>query len=187
MPARPLDGHIVLIGLSGSGKSTLGRLVAQKLRLPFVDLDRVAEEKLGMSIRQIFERKGEKFFRDAEAEAARDAVLSPGRSVIATGGGVVLRPENVRLLRENGFLVFLDRPVEAIVKDLVDDLSRPLVTGAEKLYEMERTRRPLYLDAAHRVLRNEAGLAETLDALVALLTPKAGFSLESGGKLEEEN
>ena len=169
--------HVVLIGLYGSGKSSLGRLAAQELDLPFVDLDLVVERELGMSIPQVFQRKGENFFRDVEAKVTKDAVLSPKRSVIATGGGVVLRRENVEILRENAFLVFLDRPADAIAKDLLDDSNssnnnnRPLVTGPEKIYQMERERRPLYLKAADAVLRNEAGLAEALDGLIGLLTP----------------
>jgi shikimate dehydrogenase len=124
-----------------------------------------------MSIPQIFQQRGEKFFRDVEAKVTREAVLSPKRSVIATGGGVVLRRENVRLLRENAFLVFLDRPEDAIARDLLGDDSRPLVTGPEKIYQMAQERRPLYLEAADAVLKNEGSLAETLDALAALLTP----------------
>jgi shikimate dehydrogenase len=169
-------GHIALIGLSGSGKSSLGRLAALAAGLPFVDLDLVVERELGMSIPRIFEGRGERFFRDAETNAMRDALLSPKRSLIATGGGIVLRPENLRLLRENAFLVFLDRPVDAIAKDLANDDSRPLVTGPEKLYRMERERRPLYLEAADAVLQNEADFSEVLDALVALLTPiRSGY------------
>jgi shikimate dehydrogenase len=138
-----------------------------------VDLDLVVERELGMSIPQVFQRKGENFFRDVEAKVTKGAVLSPKRSVIATGGGVVLRRENVEILRENAFLVFLDRPADAIAKDLLDDSNsnRPLVTGPEKIYQMERERRPLYLKAADAVLRNEAGLAEALDGLIGLLTP----------------
>jgi shikimate dehydrogenase len=169
--------HVVLIGLSGSGKSTLGRLLASETGMSFVDLDEAVELKLGMPVRRIFERYGESFFRDAEATAAREAASDHRPTVIASGGGVVLRPENARALRENGFVVFLDRPVELIAEDMKYGDDRPLLSGAEKLYEMERGRRRLYLDAAHAVLKNRAGLEEALRELLDMTRRTLGRSL----------
>jgi shikimate dehydrogenase len=104
-------------------------------------------------------------------------------SVVATGGGVVLRRGNIQVLRQNGFVVFLDRPPERIVKDVLYDKSRPLLTSPEKLREMERERRALYLDAAHATLRNDAGLEEGVGKLVELTAnvlseaPSRGYSV----------
>ncbi|GHV31122.1 hypothetical protein FACS1894167_13010 [Synergistales bacterium] len=161
--------HIVLIGLSGSGKTTLGRMLAEETGVPVADIDAELEREAGMPIREIFERSGEPFFRDMEARAIRAAVSSENPSVIATGGGAVLRSDNVEALKGNGFLVFLDRPVELIANDLVYDKSRPLIQGAEKVYEMERRRRALYLEAADYVLKNTGGLEEALAELESLL------------------
>jgi shikimate dehydrogenase len=171
--------HIALIGLAGSGKTTFGKLLAERLGMPFVDLDCEVERSMGMPVREIFELSGEKFFRDMESQAVRDAV---GRapSVIATGGGVVLRGENVSLLRESCFVVFLDRDPEDIARDLANDDSRPLFSSTEKIYEMARERRLLYLSSADAPLSNDAGEGEILDALTAMVRaefPPGGYAV----------
>jgi shikimate dehydrogenase len=165
--------HIVLIGLSGSGKTTLGELAAARLGMPFIDTDSVVEKKLGMPIWRVFELHGEKFFRDAESRVVLETIAAPEASVIATGGGAVLRGENVRALRDGGFVVFLDRPPEMIADCLPDDGKRPLLAGMEKLYEMERERRSLYIDAADRSLRNDRGPEEALSALLDMMEKAA--------------
>jgi shikimate dehydrogenase len=164
--------HIVLTGLPGSGKTSLGKLAAARLGVPFVDVDEKIEKRFMMPIRQIFEEhggNGEKFFRDAESAATREALTSKALSVIATGGGAVLRPENVSVMRDRGLVVFLDRPAERIAEDVPIDGSRPLFTGADKLYEMEQARRALYIDAADRTLPNCGGIEEALDGLLEII------------------
>ncbi|MDR3322230.1 MAG: shikimate dehydrogenase [Synergistaceae bacterium] len=161
--------HVVLIGLSGSGKSSLGKLLAERTDMPFVDLDLVVEQEAGMRIKRIFDLHGEPFFREMETRVLREATSASKPSVIATGGGAVLRAENVDALRKNGFVVFLDRPVHMIASDIPCDSDRPLVTGIEKIYEMESQRRELYLSAADRVLQNNAGIGEAVSALEDLL------------------
>jgi shikimate dehydrogenase len=172
--------HIVLIGLSGSGKSSLGRQAAQALRLPFVDLDERIEQEAGLCVRDIFAKCGEADFREREARAVRTAAAAPVPSVIATGGGVVLRPDNVRLLRETGFLIFLDRPVAHIARHVAYDGSRPLVSGVQDLETLAARRRPLYEAAAHVTLRNNAGCGEALAALLASVgaqNPPDGYAV----------
>jgi shikimate kinase len=162
------ERHIVLIGLSGSGKTTLGGLLAKKLDMPLADLDAIIEKRTHMPISKIFEERGEAFFRDMETAVTREVLEKPVASVVATGGGVILRPENVRVLRENGYLIFLDRPVGHIIGDLVYDGSRPLIKKADRLYEMERERRGVYLGAADATLLNAGGMAEALAGLVRI-------------------
>jgi shikimate dehydrogenase len=161
--------HVALIGLSGSGKSTLGALAAKELGVPFVDLDSVVERSMEMPIREIFERHGEDYFRDIEARTVREITSSPTALIIATGGGVVLRSENMEALRGNCLIVFLDRPVGQIVRDISYDDSRPLAASPEKLFAMERHRRPLYLKAAHTVLQNDEEPEDALSALLPLI------------------
>lgn len=131
--------NIVLVGMSRSGKSTLGRLLSDKLCRPLVDTDDVIIERTGMPITEIFATQGEARFRDLESEVVSD-VCRMGGVVIATGGGAVLRPENVDAMKENGTVVFLDRPLETILP--TDD--RPLANTTEKVRRLYEERLPIY-------------------------------------------
>jgi shikimate dehydrogenase len=184
---------VALIGLSGSGKSSLGRMAADALGMFFIDVDSEIERESGMPISRIFELHGEKFFRDTESRATAAAAVAAAATfvptavpaLIATGGGVVLRSENIAALRKSCFIVFLDRPAEQIAKSLPRDGSRPLLkdSGAEQIQEnlraMEQARRPLYLAAADAVLEIDSGIDEALEKLIALLN-ESNQSGESG-------
>lgn len=130
--------NIVLTGMPGSGKSTVGRILAREMGREFVDVDTEIIRLAKLPISEIFARRGEDCFRDLEAQAVAEVSRRTGL-VIATGGGAILREENVRRLRQNGRLYFLDRPVEDIVP--TDD--RPLSRDREALqkrYEERYTR-----------------------------------------------
>ena len=141
--------NIVLCGMPASGKSTVGRLLASRLGKEFVDTDELIVAEAGESIPAIFEREGEEGFRSREEAAVRKASGLKG-AVIATGGGVVLRPQNVRALKRSGAVVFLDRPLSAL--EPTDD--RPLSRSREALERLFAQRRPLYLGAADTVIEN---------------------------------
>ena len=147
--------NLVLIGMPGSGKSTLGRLAARLLSRPFLDADTIIAEKAGMSIPEIFEKEGEAGFRRRETEVLSELGKQSG-VVIATGGGAVLRQENVPLLRQNGWICRLRRPVEELPME-----GRPLSASLQRLKEMEVEREPYYATAADETLTN-AGEPETL-------------------------
>lgn len=117
---------VVLIGSRGSGKTTVGRLIAGRLGLTFVDTDALVVELAGMTIREIFESRGETAFYDLESAALRRALDVPN-TVIATGGGIVLREENRRLLRASGRpVVYLDASPELVLDRIRNDCDRPL-------------------------------------------------------------
>jgi shikimate dehydrogenase len=105
--------NIVLIGMPGSGKSTIGKALAEKLGRAFTDTDGIITERYGI-ISDIFAQKGEEYFRNIEALAVKETAKKNG-VVIATGGGAVLRQENVTALKQNGVIFFLNRPLEDIV------------------------------------------------------------------------
>ena len=134
---------IVLTGMPGSGKSTLGRLLADKLGRAFFDTDAEIVRRSGMTIPALFRSRGEPYFRDLESAVIRE-LSAQGGKLIATGGGAVLRPENVDALRRNGTLVFLDRPPEA----LLPTEDRPLADDKAKLRALYAARYPLYAAAA---------------------------------------
>lgn len=139
--------NIVLIGMPASGKSTVGRLLSERLGRKFVDTDDVIVEKYGMSIVDIFSKYGEAAFRDMETEAVRE-VSKNSSLVIATGGGAILRDENLTSLSQNGRLYFLDRPLEK----LVPTASRPLANDVEAIKRRYEERYPRYLAAADEII-----------------------------------
>lgn len=135
--------NVVLIGMPGCGKSTVGRQLAERIHRPFVDLDAVVREAVGMTPGEIIRTRGEAAFRDVETEVLRTVADRHGL-VIATGGGAILREENRRLMRRNGMIFWLDRPLKDLaVKGRPLSLSR----GVEALYA---EREPLYRALAHR-------------------------------------
>lgn len=140
--------NLVLIGMPGSGKSTLGRLAAELLDRLFLDADSFIVERAGMSIPEIFEKEGEAGFRKRETEALAELGKRSG-VVIATGGGAVLRSENLPLLRQNGWICRLRRPVEELPLE-----GRPLSASPQRLKEMEAEREPYYAAAADWELSN---------------------------------
>ncbi len=137
--------NLVLIGMPGAGKTTLGRVLAQKLDRKFVDIDEVIAYRAGKPITAIFAEQGEQAFRALETAAVRELSQVGGR-VIATGGGTILREENVLLLKQNGRLVFLDRPLER----LAPSPDRPLGDTAEKVARLYHNRYFRYAAAADR-------------------------------------
>lgn len=132
--------NIVLCGMPGSGKSTVGALLAKELGRPFIDTDSLIVEQTGTEISDIFANQGEKVFRDIEEKIIREKVLSISGAVIATGGGAILRENNVRALKQNGKLYFLDRPL----MDLMPTDDRPLASTAEAIKKRYEERYELY-------------------------------------------
>ena len=130
--------NVVLTGMPGSGKSTVGRLLSIE-GYEFVDTDAEIEKRCGCSIRELIAQRGETFFRDLESEVIREVSTHSGR-IISTGGGAVLRPENVRCLKRNGCLFFLD----ASLSRLGETADRPLSNTREKLERLYNDRLPIY-------------------------------------------
>lgn len=131
--------NIVLIGMPSAGKSTIGRAIAKKTGRPFIDLDEEIVKLAGCDIPTIFREKGERAFRDLESEVVFEAAKRHG-AVIATGGGAVLREENVKHLKQNGTLCFLDRPLEA----LTPTSDRPTASNRAAIETRYRERLPIY-------------------------------------------
>lgn len=156
--------NIALIGMPSCGKSTLGRMLAQELGRTFVDLDAEIEKDAGCTIPDIFAREGEDGFRARES-AVTARFAKENRLLISCGGGVVKRPQNVRALRQNGVLLFIDRPVET----LAVGGDRPLSSDADALRRMEAERRPLYEAAADCRICNDSTIEAALHAALEAL------------------
>lgn len=126
--------NIVLVGFMGTGKTTVGRLLARQLGWRFVDLDREIEAMCCMEVSRIFAKYGEPYFREQETAAIKSLTGHAGM-VVATGGGAVLRDENISALRQCGIIVMLSAQPDVIVKRLEQDprVIRPLLQGPDKL------------------------------------------------------
>ena len=140
--------NIVLVGMPGSGKSTVGKVLSRMTGKPFVDMDDEIVQRAGISIPEIFERDGEKAFRDMETDVAKDLGKEKNQ-IIATGGGAVLRPENIDALRQNALVILLTRPV-----DMLPTKGRPLSKDVDALKKMESERKPYYEAAADITINN---------------------------------
>lgn len=152
--------NIVLTGMPGSGKSTVGKLLGLD-GFSFLDTDEQIEKRCGSSIRSLIETKGEACFRDLESEVIRE-IASSGCRILSTGGGAILREENVRCLRRNGRLFFLN----AELSRLRATDSRPLSDTAEKLKLLYQERMPLYQKTADVVVPDMATPQEEADYII---------------------
>ena len=136
--------NVVLAGMPASGKSTVGRALANRLGREFFDLDEEIVKEAGCSISKIFEKVGESGFRDLESRVLRDCLAQKNGIVLATGGGAILRDENVDQLRRNGRIYFLDRPLSM----LLPTQDRPLGNSAEAIKKRYEERYDRYCSVA---------------------------------------
>lgn len=157
--------NIVLIGFRGTGKTTIGRKIAQRLGKEFIDADEYLEKKQGKTIKDIFAEGGENLFREIETKIISELCLLDDK-VIATGGGAILREENVRHLKKNGIIIFLDADVDTLYRrihhDALTQQKRPSLTNRGAYEEIEYLlayRRPLY-DRMGDFVLNTANLSQ---------------------------
>lgn len=151
---------VALVGMPGCGKSTIAQAVAKELGRACVDLDAEIEREAGKSIPEIFAQEGEAAFRAAETCAAKQ--FSRENAVLATGGGCVLRAENVQALRANSLVVWLKRAIDQLPRE-----GRPLSAG--NLYEMAQKRAPYYRAASDVQIENRGSVEEVAAAVAAAL------------------
>lgn len=154
--------NIVLVGMPGSGKSTIAKKLAQALNRQVIDTDNLIEETAKKSIPQIFEDSGEDYFRLLESEAAENAGKNLS-SVIATGGGIIKKQVNFNCLRQNGFVVLLNRPVDKLATK-----GRPLSTDLLRLKEMYNERYPKYKEISDAEVFVDGSVDETANKIIQL-------------------
>lgn len=158
--------NIVLIGMPGCGKSAVGRELSAMLRMVFMDTDHMVEQSDGRTIPDIFAQDGEAAFRDRETAAARQAAALRG-VIIATGGGMVLREENMAALAETGVIFFRDRDLADILgEDLTD---RPLLSAdKQRIYDLYDQRIHLYRKYAQHTISNTNTAQEAAQRIAAI-------------------
>lgn len=164
-------GALWLVGMMGAGKSAVGRILADRLGIPYADVDDEVASRLGCSISELWGQRGEAAFRDLEtAQVARLATKAP--LVISTGGGVVLRADNVATMRASGAVVWLTASPTTLASRVGRGEGRPLLAEgdpATRLAEILEERRGHYTAAAHHTVdtdgRNAAEVADDVEAL----------------------
>ena len=158
--------NIVLIGMPGCGKSSVGRELSTMLHMVLLDTDHMVEQADGRTIPEIFAQDGEAAFRDKETAAARQAAAMRG-VIIATGGGMVLREENMAALAQTGIIFFRDRDLADILgEDLTD---RPLLRAdKQRIYDLYEQRIHLYRKYAHHTISNTETAGEAARQIAAL-------------------
>jgi shikimate kinase len=160
--------QIYLLGFMGSGKSTVGELLSRELRWPFIDLDAVIEAGQSVSIREIFDRSGEPFFRQLE-RAALTEVLKTEPAVIALGGGTFACEPNVELIRETGgATIWLDCSVETLRQRCATLQNRPLFHDPESFTHLLDLRLPYYRLAEFRVSTEGRDQREVTEQILRL-------------------
>ena len=176
---NPHAVHIVLMGLPGSGKSTLGKKLAQIMGLPFIDLDTAIEEMEGLAVPELFSRKGEDYFRQAEANCLRALLDNENSYVLATGGGAPCFFDNLERIQQKACSVYLQVSFEDLAQRLLAQgvAKRPLLEGVAteqelmRLLEKKFSYRLAYYQKADLHFRNSAGasLEQLLQAIKACL------------------
>lgn len=159
---------VYLVGMPGSGKSTVGIELAERLGVPFVDLDAGVEREAGRPIAQIFAQDGEPAFRAMEAAALTKA-STQDPAVVACGGGVVLEPANRITLRNTGLAVFLDVPLEVLRARVRPANDRPLIHAEGDLDRLLAEREPLYREFAGHVVDGDGSPGAVAERIVAEL------------------
>lgn len=149
--------NIVLIGMPACGKTTVGKMLSNELERPLFDSDELIIEKAGREISDIFAKEGEAAFRKLESEAIAELSGRTG-AIIATGGGAILNPENIRNLSKNGKIYFIDRPLES----LVPTSDRPTASSFDAIRKRYEERYPLYKKYADKIINADRSADDVL-------------------------
>jgi shikimate kinase len=157
----------IIIGMPGSGKTTIGRAAAERSGYDFIDLDSEIARQHG-DISSIFRDEGEEAFRLYETQAFESALNQP-KALVSTGGGIVEKDINRKLLKKHNVL-FIDRTLENIYSTLDSD-SRPLLKGKrEALRELYERRYPMYINAADYVVKNDGSFSECVKKIINIIS-----------------
>ncbi len=158
------EANIILVGMMGAGKTTVGRVLARRTKRPYFDSDEEIERRCGVRVPVVFEIEGERGFRSREKQVIAD-LCAAGGSVIATGGGAVLDPDNRRRLSTSGTVIYLHAKPSQLWHRVRHDRNRPLLASGDpqkKLEELYAQRDPLYREVAAIVVETGRQSVQTL-------------------------
>jgi shikimate kinase len=163
--------NIYLVGFMGTGKTTVGKALASKLKRKFIDLDDVIEQKEGSKITDIFASKGETYFRDLESEALRE-IAERGGCVSACGGGIVLRDDNIKVMKDSGDIICFDASPEVIYERTKHYTHRPLLNVKDpkaKIKELLDERAPFYAKIENHIDSSDLSMEEQIKEAIKIL------------------
>lgn len=164
-----LKHNIILIGFMGSGKTSVGIHLAERLSYQFKDTDQLLEKRAGDTISRIFSVHGEEYFRNLETGLLKELVPILNKTVLSSGGGLPIRDQNSKLLKELGYVVFLKASKQTTLSRLKGDSTRPLLQGEDlekKVEKMLEIRTPIYEKAAHKVIATDGLTVEQVSQLI---------------------
>jgi shikimate kinase len=165
---------IVLVGMMGAGKSSIGRRLAARLGIPFIDADAEIESAAGMTIREIFDKHGEPYFRAGEARVIA-RLLDNGPQVLATGGGSLMDAQTRALIGKKGVSIWLKADIDVLLKRTKRRNDRPL---AEKIKDLLPIREPLYAQADIVVQSRDEPHDTIVDEIMMQLPRRLGVGVE---------
>lgn len=162
--------NLILVGFMGTGKTTVGKILSKKLRMKFIDIDELIEKTVGMKIFQIFNKFGERLFRDLETEIIKIVTNSKGQ-VISAGGGAILREENLTNFKKSGEIFCLVASEQTIYERLKNCKDRPLLmveNPLEKIRELMNERMPFYEKADYKVITDNKNPQEVAKEIIEI-------------------
>ncbi|MBU4509793.1 shikimate kinase [bacterium] len=163
--------NIIITGFMGTGKTVVAKELAQKLKMEFIDMDRIIEEGRGMSIADIFARYGENYFREQENKLVKE-LSQKENTVIATGGGTLLSSDNARILSQRGQIICLYADSQTIYNRVKRKNNRPLLKGENVLSEINRLlkeRKKEYNNFAIKIDTTNLSIQEVTNKIITLL------------------
>ncbi|OLS02353.1 shikimate kinase [Tissierella creatinophila] len=170
-----VDYSIVLIGFMGTGKSTVAKVLSKQLNLELIDTDKSIEKKTGLTISEIFEKYGEKGFRDIETDIIKD-LKDKKEKIISCGGGVCLRDENIKNLKTNHRVILLEASARVILERIKDDDTRPILkdkTDIESVEMIMKRRKASYQKCADLIIdTDEKSVEKIVDEIIEKLNIK---------------
>lgn len=170
--------HIFLTGFMGAGKSAVGAELSRRLGMDFRDLDREVEKIEGLSVKDVFESRGEDYFRRRETETLESLCRKSAAAVVSTGGGCVLIERNREAMDASGHVFYLKAQVDTLWSRVRGKRSRPLLNVSDpygRLRELFDRRKEVYELCGHAVSTDDLGISEVADKIIEILKKTGGF------------
>lgn len=161
------DKNIVLIGMPGCGKTTIGKELSKKINYKLIDMDNFIEDTTKMKIGDIF-KNGEDAFRSIETNACKE-LSKLKNTIISCGGGVIKKEENIKYLKSNSVIIFIDRDVESILSDIEVEKRPLLANGKEVLYKLYNERYELYKKYCDYRIENKLSIEEVVNKIIEIV------------------